>query len=110
MTGCSSRILSTWRFRIGISNRSVKEILIRMEDNSYAIDASCVLEIVTLVQLEPVDKQSDYIAGQMRYRGQILPVLDLFALLLGRTHQKKFSTRILIVQLETQTVGLIAES
>ncbi len=87
----------------------MKEILIRMEGHSYAIDSSNLVEIVPLVQLDPAVRKNNLVAGDMVYRGERLPVIDLCMMSLGRPHRKKFSTRILIVQLENRMIGLIAE-
>ena len=82
---------------------------ITIDDKSYAIDSSSIVEIIPLVQLHAANQENSAIAGEMNYHGNILPVIDLCMLLSNRTHQKKFSTRILIVQLETRMAGLIAE-
>src|SRR5687767_3366803 len=87
----------------------MKEILIQMEEKLYAIDSSCVLEIVPLVQFEPVEDQNGPICGEMVYHGLRLPVIDLSMLLRGRPYPKKFSTRILIVEQEEKQIAVIAE-
>ena len=87
----------------------MKNVLVRTGDRSYAIDSRIVLEIVPLVELQTPKQDNPYLTGTMLYRGQSIPVIDLCALLSARAHQKKFSTRIVVVRLKTQTVGLIAE-
>ena len=88
----------------------MKNVLVRAGDRAYAIDFRFVVEIVPLVELQIFEGDNPYLAGTMRYRGQSIRVIDLCALLSAHPHQKKFSTRIVVVQLENQTVGLIAES
>jgi chemotaxis-related protein WspB len=88
----------------------MKNVLIRTGDRAFAIDSRSVLEIVPVVELKRSDGSNPYLAGTMQYRGQSIPVIDLCLLLSARAHQKKFSTRIVIVRLESQTLGLIAES
>ena len=82
---------------------------ITIDDKSYAIDSSSIVEIIPLVQLHNAKQQNSAIAGEMNYRGNVLPVIDLCMLFSNRPHQKKFSTRILVIQLEDRMAGLIAE-
>lgn len=88
----------------------MKNVLIRTGDRAYAIDSRSVLEIVPLVELNRSENNATHLTGTMQYRGQSIPVIDLCLLLSARPYQKKFSTRIVIIQMETQTAGLIAES
>lgn len=88
----------------------MKHILIRTGDKEHAIDSRNVIEIVPLVELEPPEPGKPFWAGRMSYHGQTIPVIDLCVLLTGNPCQKKFSTRIIVVQLQSQTLGLIGEN
>jgi chemotaxis-related protein WspB len=88
----------------------MKNVLVKTGDRAFAIDSRLVLEIVPAVELKRSEKDNTYLAGMMQYHGQSIPVIDLCLLLSGRSHQKKFSTRIVLVAFNTQTLGLIAES
>jgi chemotaxis-related protein WspB len=88
----------------------MKHVFIKTGEKSYVIDSRNVIEIVPLVELKSVDQNNPYLTGTMQYRGKFIPVADLCVLLSGSPYRKKFSTRIVIVQLQGQTLGLIAES
>jgi purine-binding chemotaxis protein CheW len=49
----------------------------RLQGACYAVEASCVREILRLPALAPVAEAPHYIIGIMNYRGHILPVMDL---------------------------------
>jgi chemotaxis-related protein WspB len=87
----------------------MKQIAIRTGEKIYTIDTSLIAEIVPLVQLDPPPSSNRSIAGIMTYHGRSIPVIDSCLLLGGRPFEKKFSTRILLVQYKDQMIGLIAE-
>ena len=80
----------------------------------YAIEGRQVVEVVPLVTLRPIAPAPDYVAGLLRYREHLVPVLDLRQLLQGQPCPARLSTRIILVHYRRQagaqhTLGLIAE-
>lgn len=80
----------------------------------YAIESSCVVEVIPKVALRKIHHVPEYIPGLFNYRGTILPVIDLCHLIQGSYSRSHLSTRILIVNNlcsdgTTQYLGLIAE-
>jgi chemotaxis-related protein WspB len=84
-------------------------------DQRYALDTQCVVEIVPRVAVRPIAHAPACVAGVFRYRGGVVPVVDLTALLLERPSGTRMSTRIILVELPPdngdtpRVVGLIAE-
>ncbi len=83
-------------------------------DGRFAMDASEVVEVVSMVRLEPVPRAPDHVAGIMRCHGRTVPVIDLCALAAGRPAKDLLSTRIIIARYPTRDgtvheLGLIAE-
>lgn len=72
-------------------------ILFSIGDDRYALDSSHVVEVVPRVELWPVPKAPPYVAGLFRYRGQLVPVLDLCQLMKNQPCPVRLSTRILLV-------------
>jgi chemotaxis-related protein WspB len=89
-------------------------ILFRLGDARYALDASSILEILPLVNLNRVLRPPRGIAGLLNHRGVLIPVIDLSELALGYPAQPRLSTRIILAQCSEadgtrQPLGLITE-
>ena len=72
-------------------------IMFTIGSDRYALDSSHVVEIVPRVELWQVPKAPSYVAGVFRYRGQLVPVLDLCWLMHGQPCPARLSTRIVLV-------------
>jgi chemotaxis-related protein WspB len=80
----------------------------------YALEASCVVEVVPLVTFRRVPEALRGVAGLFNYRGSIIPAVDLGELTLGCPAVERLSTRIVIVKYafdhgREQLLGLVAE-
>lgn len=81
----------------------------------YAIEASQIIEIVPLIELDKVPLVENSISGIFNYRGNPTPVVDLCELFEKRSCNKNLSSRIIIIDYitdkgDSRPVGLIAES
>jgi chemotaxis-related protein WspB len=89
-------------------------LVFRVADDDYAVEAGRVVEVVPRVALRSLPHAPDALAGVFRYRGRVVPVIDL-GLLLGHVPcAPRLSTRIILVddRMPSQgeaRVGLIAE-
>jgi chemotaxis-related protein WspB len=72
-------------------------ILFSIGNERYALDSSHVVEIVPRVELWQIPKTPAYVAGVFRYRGRLVPVLDLCWLMHSQPCPARLSTRILLV-------------
>jgi chemotaxis-related protein WspB len=82
-------------------------------EESYALDADRIVEILPLVELNAIRHAPEGIAGSFDYRGRFISVVDLCALELGRPARPRLSTRIIVTRLaegDDAPVGLIAEN
>jgi chemotaxis-related protein WspB len=89
-------------------------ILFSIGDDRCALDSSHVVEVVPRVDLWQVPRAPAYVAGVFRYRGQLVPVLDLCQLMQGQPCPVRLSTRILLVHYPdndgtTHILGLMVE-
>lgn len=75
----------------------------------YCIRAASVVEVIPRVPLQPVPHAPASLAGLLHYRGDVIPVLDLRALLAGGESEAFLSTRIVIAAAANRLVGFIAE-
>jgi len=83
-------------------------------DDRCALEARRVVEVLPFVELSRGPAAPEAVAGFFRYRGRLVPAVDLCQLLLGRPARAHFSTRLLVVRCRDVTgaehlVGLIAE-
>lgn len=87
-------------------------LILRLDGEAYAIDASRIVEILPLVNTSKAARGPVGFAGAINYRGLIVPVVDLAAMMLGRASRGRLSTRIVLVRLGPagELVGLIAEN
>jgi len=89
-------------------------LLFNVGAERYGLDSSRVIEVVPAVPLRSVPQAPAYVAGLFRYRGRIVPVIDLCALLGGRPAGQLMSTRIILFDYpgpngESRVLGLVAE-
>ena len=83
-------------------------------DQSYAIDARDVIQVVPYPVCTPLPHAPTYVAGLATWRRKTLPVIDLSALLHGIPARPLLSTRLLIVDFPraegtSQPLGLLVE-
>jgi chemotaxis-related protein WspB len=89
-------------------------LVFRVAGNDYGVTAARVVEVVPRVDLRPVPHAPEPLAGLFRYRGRMVPVIDLGILLGSGPCAPLLSTRIILVSepyapQSEASVGLIAE-
>lgn len=89
-------------------------LVFRIAGQAYAVEAARVVEVVPRVELRTVPHAPEPLAGLFRYRGRMVPVIDLGILLGNGPSPAVLSTRIILagesLPAEGKTwVGLIAE-
>ncbi|MEW6038642.1 MAG: chemotaxis protein CheW [Pseudomonadota bacterium] len=80
----------------------------------YALPAADVFTVAQVPRLRPLPQAPAWVAGVFRYRGAVLPAVDLSLLIAGQPSRSLLSTRLLLVGnakgLEAMPVlGLLAE-
>jgi chemotaxis-related protein WspB len=89
-------------------------LMFRIADDSYAVDAARVVEVVPKVALRPVPHAPEMLVGLFHYRDTIAPVIDLGVLLGSSPCRERLSTRIVVVEYARTErsgalLGLLAE-
>jgi purine-binding chemotaxis protein CheW len=90
--------------------KEIQVIGFRIGDETYGVRISTVREIVRVPEITPVPNAPQGIEGVINLRGKIIPVMDLrkrFGLSELQTDKK---SRILVVEVENQLLGLIVNS
>lgn len=89
-------------------------LLFQLGNGRYAVPAREVLEIASMVEVEPLPKAPDYITGLFNYHGQHVPVLDLCKLISNQSCSNRITTRMILVEFPlaaggVRTLSLLAE-
>jgi chemotaxis-related protein WspB len=89
-------------------------LLFEVGTSRFGIEASEIVEVIPLVSLKKVPHAPLCVAGVFNYRGQVVPVIDVTALLGERQAKPLLSTRIILVRPpqggdEERLLGILAE-
>lgn len=64
----------------------------------YGIDTRNIVEVLPFISAQELPQQAEEMRGLIRYRGKLLPVVDLCQLILGRPCQLRLGTRTIVVK------------
>jgi chemotaxis-related protein WspB len=89
-------------------------LLFEVEGQRYGLDVTQVEKVLPYVRLRRLPRVPEYVAGVFRYRGVMVPVIDLSQLIKGRPVAPFLSTRIILVRYvgpsgRDAVLGLLAE-
>ena len=88
-------------------------LLFSIGDQRYAIDCVRVVEVVPRVELRDIPHAPAGVAGLFNYRGAMVPVLDLCAMMAETSSRTHLSTRIILVRYGDdqpyELLGVVAE-
>lgn len=85
-------------------------VVFTIGDEEFGVDISQVREIVRLVQITYLPRAPEFIEGVVNLRGQVLAIIDLAKRLGVPSKPRGETTRIIVVELEQNTVGMIVDS
>lgn len=85
-------------------------LLFRIGHEAFAVAAGDIDAVLPCPDLEPLTLAPAHVAGLLRYRGQVIPVLDLNVLSGAEPCQRLLSTRIMLVRSAVGAgLGLLVE-
>ncbi|MBU4304586.1 MAG: chemotaxis protein CheW [Candidatus Omnitrophica bacterium] len=97
-----------------VENRKGKEevqlVVFKIGSEEFGVEINQVREIVKLVSITRMPKAPAFIEGVVNLRGQIITVIDLSKKLDLPSAGKTDSTRIMVVEVADNTVGMIVDS
>ena len=85
-------------------------VVFTIGDEEFGVDISQVREIVRLVAITYLPKAPGFIEGVVNLRGQVLAVIDLAKRLGISSKPRGETTRIIVVEVADNTVGMIVDS
>ena len=87
-----------------------KYVIFRLGETLFGVDVERMLRIVRLSPITRVPRAPQFLEGVFNYRGQVVPVVDLHKRLALPGVEYGDQVRILIVELEAQPVGMLADA
>lgn len=81
----------------------------RLGTEEFCIDIAMVQEIVRMPNITKVPRAPEFLEGVVNLRGKIVPVIDLRKRFHLPARQESRSTRIIIVSIESRTVGIVVD-
>jgi chemotaxis-related protein WspB len=72
-------------------------IAFQLGEERFALPMGDLIEVVPLLPVRALARAPQGVAGVINYRGQVVPVVDLCQLALGRPSAERSSTRLLVL-------------
>jgi purine-binding chemotaxis protein CheW len=85
-------------------------VVFKIGDEEFGVDISQVREIVRLIEVTYMPKAPAFIEGVVNLRGQIVAVIDLAKRLGIPSRPRGEATRIIVIEIGENTVGMIVDS
>jgi purine-binding chemotaxis protein CheW len=81
-----------------------------VRDGVYALDVSCVRQVVRWQEATPLPRAPSLIDGVIDLRGSVVPVIDLGRALCGDRTEPGNRTRIAVCEIDGLVVGLVVDA
>lgn len=91
-------------------NTEVQMVAFKLEKEEFAVDIQQVREVLKMTQVTPLPQSAYYIEGVINLRGEVIPVVDLRKRFELTEEARNEQTRIIIVEIKGNDVGLIVDS
>lgn len=86
-------------------------VVMKIGDESYGASVMQVISIERMLSISPVPRTLSYIKGVVNLRGTVTPIIDLRERVgVTRTNEETDATRVVVVEVEGMTVGMIVDS
>ena len=90
--------------------QDVQIVILKLAKEDYGLPISKVQEINRMVNVTKLPHTPDFMEGIINLRGRVIPVVDLRKRFGFRSREHQADTRIMVVDLSGQTVGLIVDA
>ena len=85
-------------------------VTFRLDEEIYGINVMLVQEVLRITDIAPVPGAPDYVIGIINLRGNVVTVIDTRMRFGLPPREFDDSTRIVIIETENQTVGIVVDS
>ncbi len=94
----------------GLHDESLQLVEFGLADEIYGIEITKVREIILMREITRIPQNSDFIKGVINLRGVVIPIVDLRLLFDLGSDDVSDDTRIIVVNANDQTIGLIVDN
>jgi purine-binding chemotaxis protein CheW len=88
----------------------VQLVIFKLANEDYGVPISKVQEINRMVMVTKLPQTPDFMEGIINLRGRIIPVVDLRKRFGFNSQEYQDTTRIIVVDISGQTVGIIVDA
>lgn len=92
------------------SSQTLQLVCFKIDSEVVGIDILKVKEIIKMTTLTPLQESYDIIEGLINLRGQIIPVINLRTRFQLPRKDYDINTRIILIEKNNKTIGLIVDS
>lgn len=92
------------------TDSEIQMVAFKLEKEEFAVNIQQVREVLKMTQVTPLPRSARFIEGVINLRGEVIPVVDLRKRFELETQENKEETRIIIVEIRDNKVGLIVDS
>lgn len=85
-------------------------VVFQLMEQVYGIDINSVYEIIRMESITKIPRTPHFVEGVINLRGRIIPVIDLGVRFGLGQNERTQASRIIIVEVSGQTVGMIVDS
>ncbi len=89
---------------------TIQFVVVKVGDEQYGIDIKYIDNIVRMQSITRVPKVAPYLKGVINLRGEVIPVLSLRIKMELPPDEITKNTRIIIIKLNHESVGIIVDS
>ncbi len=88
----------------------VQRVTFKLDNETYGINVMQVQEILRYTEIAPVPGAPAYVMGIINLRGNVVTVIDTRARFGMESAELTDNTRIVIIEAETQVIGILVDS
>lgn len=91
-------------------NELLQLVSFMLGNEEFGIDILQVQEIIKMIEITEIPNSPDFVEGVINLRGRVIPIIDLRVKLGFETQKVTNSTRIVVVEMNSNTVGFIVDA
>lgn len=84
-------------------------VVFELNNEVYGVDIAKVQEIIRMQNITQVPRAPQFVEGVINLRGRVIPVVDLRKRFGFATTEHSKQSRIVVVEIEGQTIGMIVD-
>jgi purine-binding chemotaxis protein CheW len=94
----------------GTSDDLLQLVSFRIGEEEFGVDILKVQEINRLVEITRVPQAPGFVEGVINLRGKVIPIIDLRKRFAMSTKESDKDTRIVVVNIDSQVLGMVVDS